>query len=260
MFFKKIKIILQIFLNKLGYKIVKKNNLEDSIPIEALTHEVNLIKKAKNYSMTDYKNLYLSAQAIKYISENNIDGDIVECGVWKGGHIIIFKSLCEKYELSKKIFAFDTFEGMTVSTEADLNYNEEKACDLLNKVVITKNDGDNIWCYASLDSVKNNITNSTGNIANINFIKGDVCETLKETSNLPEKISLLRLDTDFYESTKIELQTLYPLLQEGGLLIIDDYGHWKGAKKAVDEYFSKHYHFKHVINGTCRMIIKKNKL
>jgi hypothetical protein len=259
MIFKKIKNILQIFLNKFGYKIAKKNNLEDSIPIEALEHEINLINRAKNYSMTDYKNLYLSTQAIKYIAENNIAGDIVECGVWKGGHIIIFKSLCEKYELSKKIFAFDTFEGMTVSVEKDINYNEEKASDLLNKNVITKNDGDNIWCYASLDAVKKNIVNLVGSIANINFIKGDVCETLKVTSNLPKKISLLRLDTDFYESTKIELEILYPLLQEGGLLIIDDYGYWKGAKKAVDEYFCKSYQFKHVINGTCRMIVKTNK-
>jgi O-methyltransferase len=137
--------------------------------------------------MLDCKNLYLSAQAIKYISENDIDGNIVERGVCKGGHTIIFKSICEKYELSKKIFGFDTFEGMTASTEIDLNYNEEKTCDLLNKTVITRNDGDNISCYAFLYSVKNYIINSTENIANINFIKGDVCQNLKETTNLPEK-------------------------------------------------------------------------
>jgi O-methyltransferase len=260
MFFKKIKSVLQLFLSKFGYKIINKNNLEDCIPIEASIHEVDLINNVKNFSMTDLKNLYLSTQAVKYVFEKNIEGDIVECGVWRGGNIIIFKSLCKKYKLRKKIFAFDTFEGMTTSTKIDLTHKGEKASDLLKKSSITKNYGDNIWCYASLDDVKKNIVNLAGSIANINFIKGDVCETLKVTSNLPKKISILRLDTDFYESTKIELETLYPLLQEGGLLIIDDYGYWKGSKKAVDEYFCKSYQFKHVVNGTCRMIIKNKKL
>lgn len=70
---------------------------------------------------------------------------------------------------------------------------------------------------------------------------------------------MLRLDTDWYESTKIELELLYPLLQKGGILIIDDYGHFKGCGKAVDEYFSK-FRTKprlHYIDYTCRMIIKE---
>tara|TARA_B110000503_G_scaffold51998_1_gene83711 strand:+ start:103 stop:903 length:801 start_codon:yes stop_codon:yes gene_type:complete len=253
------KKIIKYLLNKLGYKITKEDALEISIPVEASSNEVELIHAVKKYSMTDYKNLYLSTQVAKYVSETNVEGDIVECGVWKGGHLIVFKSLCDKYNLDKKIFAYDTFEGMTDSSDDDFNYKGEKAIDLLKNISANENDGDNIWCYASLDLVKKNITNVLGNIDNINFIKGDVADTLQEKKNLPNKISILRLDTDFYESTKIELEILYPLLQEGGILIVDDYGHWSGAKKAVDEYFKNNYHFKHVINGTCRMIVKKNK-
>ena len=71
----------------------------------------------------------------------------------------------------------------------------------------------------------------------IHFVVGDIVETLKNESNVPKKISLLRLDKDWYESTKIELITLFPNLVNDGVLIVDDYGHWKGSKKAVDEYF-----------------------
>jgi O-methyltransferase len=70
------------------------------------------------------------------------------------------------------------------------------------------------------------------------FIIGDVSETLLNLNNIPEKISLLRLDTDWYKSTKDELVYLYPKLEKNGVLIVDDYGHWQGSKLAVDEFFS----------------------
>jgi predicted O-methyltransferase YrrM len=78
-------------------------------------------------------------------------------------------------------------------------------------------------------------------ISNINcvYVKGDVLKTLKDRGNLPKSISILRLDTDWYDSTRIELEVLYPLLTPGGIIIIDDYGHWSGARSAVDEFFSK---------------------
>ena len=56
---------------------------------------------------------------------------------------------------------------------------------------------------------------------------------------MPKEISLLRLDTDWYESTKREMNNLFPLLEENGVLIIDDYGHWAGCKKAIDEYIKE---------------------
>ena len=106
-----------------------------------------------------------------------------------------------------------------------------------------KNKTDNINlsfnCYSSLEEVKMNIKLSSGNksLDNINLIEGKVEDTLKISKNLPEKISILRLDTDWYESTKIELEVLFPKLSKGGILIIDDYGQWKSSRKAVDEFF-----------------------
>ena len=93
----------------------------------------------------------------------------------------------------------------------------------------------------NIDEAINDANNISGkNISdNFKFIEGDILKTLLNKSNVPDKISVLRLDTDWYESTKIELEVLYPKLQKGGVILIDDYGHWGGCKKAVDEYFSK---------------------
>jgi hypothetical protein len=93
-------------------------------------------------------------------------------------------------------------------------------------------------------------------IDNIFLIKGNVEQTLLEEKNLPEKISILRLDTDWYASTKIELEMLYKRLVKGGILIIDDCGHWQGARKAVDEYFKNKNIWLHYVDYTCRYIIK----
>lgn len=95
--------------------------------------------------------------------------------------------------------------------------------------------------------VKNNCKKFNTNLDKFIFVKGDVTQTLLNKSNLPKKISVLRLDTDFYESTRIELDILYPLLSPKGVLIIDDYGSWTGSKKAVDEYF-KMKDFKPLLN------------
>ena len=107
-----------------------------------------------------------------------------------------------------------------------------------------------------MPQVKNHLTNNLNDISNIKFIKGDVRETLNENKNLPDKISLLRLDTDFYESTKKELEILYPRLQTNGVLIIDDYGFFSGSKKAFDEYFKNKFVLKHYIDSSIRLIIK----
>lgn len=96
------------------------------------------------------------------------------------------------------------------------------------------------------------------NLSSFNFVKGDICETLKQNNDIPPEISVLRLDTDFYESTKVELEVLYPRLSNSGVLIIDDYGHWEGSRKAVDEYFlSKNFKpLFHIVDQSCRSSIK----
>ena len=113
-----------------------------------------------------------------------------------------------------------------------------------------------MWAYAPIEEVRNNMLKTNYPIDNIKYIKGKVEDTLK--SSVPNKIALLRLDTDWYESTKIELEVLYPLITKGGILIIDDYGHFEGAKRAVDDYFRKinQQPLLNRIDYTGRLIIK----
>ena len=166
------------------------------------TNLIENIKISKMYSMTGEKRMSHLTKAIKYIFENKIDGDFVECGVWQGGNLILMQRLLDFYNENRNIYGYDTFEGMTKPNKFDSDIND-KASDLMsNQNKIVNVNSENIWCYSDLDTVKTNFKKHT-NSNNVKLIKGDVGVTLKENKNLPNKISLLRLDTDFYESTKL---------------------------------------------------------
>jgi len=233
-------IVNEKFLKKFGYKIQKLNQ-EKNIK-EITRYENLLIEKCLKYSMTNKIRMWSLLNSINYVSHKNIPGDFVECGVWRGGNLILFQLLNIKKNLNRKIYAYDTFEGMPLPSKHD----GAKALNEYNKK--------NTWCASTLNEVKNNILKNCS-IDNIKFIKGKVEETLQINQNIPDKISILRLDTDFYESTKIELEMLYPRLVKNGVLIIDDYGYWKGSKKAVDEYFSSKA-FLIYVDNSCRILIK----
>ena len=203
--------------------------------------------------MTGKKRMFLLTQAILHVKNKNLDGDFVECGVWKGGNILLFNLLKDFYKLKKTIFAYDTFTGMPSPHDIDVTYKGTSA-QLLMKKIIKKEGESNIHCFSSLDLVKKNIFKHS-NLSNIRFIEGEVEKTLLFKKNLPKKISILRLDTDFYTSTKIELEILYPRLVSGGILIIDDYGYWRGCRQAVDEYFHNQK-WLHIVDQTCRYLIK----
>lgn len=153
-----------------------------------------------------------------------IPGDIVECGVWRGGNIILARQLAPE----RTCWLYDTFDGMTPpclkdGDKATRQFNRKTKVGVKHSAVSLPDVRRNLDRFGALDDTK------------LKFVAGDVRETLPHTR--PERIALLRLDTDWYESTLAELQWLYPLLVTGGILIIDDYGHWPGARRAVDEYF-----------------------
>ena len=195
-----------------------------------------LAKQCKPYTMTSTERLYSVYKSVEYCIINNIKGDFVECGVWKGGSsMMIALSLLKNNVTDKKIYLYDTFEGMSEPTENDVNYANHKA---EKKYQETLNEGiGSDWCRPEIDEVKKNLY-STGNPKeNIIFVKGKVEDSIPKT--IPNHIALLRLDTDWYESTKHEMDNLYPILSKNGVLIIDDYGHWRGCRKAIDEFFAK---------------------
>ena len=234
------KIILN-FLRKNGYEL-KKITEDDFYPREATKKDkeiINYVLNLKdNYSsapltMISPKCLWAAISSVKYTIENDIDGDIVECGVWRGGCSIAMALKLKEYNSNKKVWMFDTFQGMTAPTEKDTHHSN--GVNAILKFNNTKKDSFTDWCYSPLEEVTKNLEKAkVKNYTRI--IKGDVLKTLQSNENIPNQISLLRLDTDWYESTKIEMEILFPLLSEKGILLVDDYGHWDGSRKAVDEY------------------------
>lgn len=225
------------FFDKLGYTIAKKSGAEShncpDIKEEEFWQVYNLCKP---YTMTSPERMYALYKAVAYVLDRNIKGDFVECGVWRGGSsLVIAKMLSNRKILDRKLYLYDTFEGMSEPTANDVDVEGKNAAYLLE--VSVDNKEESVWCLADLADVQNNMKLSGLPEENIIYVKGKVEDTIPGTMPGGE-VALLRLDTDWYESTKHELQWLYPKLENNGVLIIDDYGHWEGCKKAVDEYFS----------------------
>jgi O-methyltransferase len=196
---------------------------------------VSIFNKVRPFTMTSEARMYSLYLAVKYVVRTGLSGDFVECGVWKGGSAMLMSLTLQSLGVKdRRIYLYDTFEGMSAPTDKDADVLGNQAGELLE----SSSKGDNIWCYSSLEEVKANLASTGYPPELLFFIKGKVEETIPAT--LPGVISILRLDTDWYESTLHEMNHLYPLLATKGVLIIDDYGHWQGARKAIDEYFAAH--------------------
>ncbi len=194
------------------------------------------IISVESFTMTSAERIHAVCEAARYIEKNCIPGAIVECGVWRGGSMMaVAKTLLSIKAAERDIFLFDTFDGMSTPADHDVSLSGEKASELGEQHI--KSESDMFWCYAPLDTVKQAVLSTGYPKERVRFVKGRVEDTLPREA--PEKIAILRLDTDWYESTRHELETLYPRLARGGVLILDDYGHWQGARKAVDEYIEK---------------------
>jgi O-methyltransferase len=216
-----------------------------------------IIQKVQSFTGSTSERLIGLINSVRYLSENRIAGDIVECGVWRGGSMMAAAlALVEFSTPSRDLYLYDTFEGMTRPTEDDKNIIGQSASELLAKTVKRDTGHGNVWCIAGLEDVRRNMFSTGYPEDRIRFIKGPVEETIPQT--IPDQIALLRLDTDWYASTAHELKYLYPRLVSGGVLILDDYGHWLGARKAVDEYFgmAQFRPFMNKLDYTGRLIIK----
>lgn len=226
--------ILNKFLNKFGYKVI--NSKKINVPYDIENEFINIYQKAKNYSTTSLERMYSSFKAIQYILKNRISGDIVECGVGQGGIMMLCAlTMLKMNNTKKKLYLYDTYEGMSEPTDKDIrSYDNLPAMDKWKNLQEKKI---NKWSYFPLEEVKKNLHSTGYPREKLIFIKGKVEDTIPDI--IPDKISILRLDTDWYESTYHELCYLFPKLSEGGVIIIDDYGHWKGSREAVDKYFNE---------------------
>lgn len=191
---------------------------------------MSLHERCKPFTLSSMYNLYALYKAVEYLVIGKIPGDIVECGVWKGGSSMLAAlSLIHFGDKSRRLYLYDTYSGMSEPGDQDVRHDGARASELW----LTS--GTNNWWPAGLDEVRTNMLTTGYPEDRIIYVEGPVKDTIPGVA--PNAIAFLRLDTDWYESTMHELKHLFPLLSRGGVVILDDYGWWAGCQKAANEYF-----------------------
>jgi hypothetical protein len=247
-----IRTVLQSSLGALGYRLERIRPTADKHYLLADESFSKMFVKISPFTMTSLERVRALVDATQYVSRCGIPGAIVECGVWRGGSAMAAALTLLELDDPRDIYLFDTFAGMTEPHAVDVDFRGIDAEGRFRESL--SEDGSSQWCYASLEEVRRNLLSTGYPEKLLHFVKGGVEETIPQQA--PETICLLRLDTDWYDSTIHELTHLYPKLTSRGIMIIDDYGHWQGCKKAVDEFFGSTEVFLHRIDYTGRLLIK----
>jgi hypothetical protein len=236
-------------------KRLSSNRVNESliIPLDADQQQRRILERVAPFTMTTADRLLALIDAARYVHRLQIPGAFVECGVWRGGSSMAAAlTLLDCGCNTREFYLYDTYEGMTAPSDIDVSHDGVSAAEQLQ----TTPRGSGVWCEASETEVRNNMLATGWPSPLIHLIKGPVEQTIPTVT--PGRIAILRLDTDWYESTRHELTHLFPLLSHGGVLIIDDYGHWKGSRRATDEFLAGHPDFfLHRVDYTCRLLIKR---
>ena len=191
-----------------------------------------IVRAVRPFTMTDPDKVFALIQAVRYVVRHRIAGDVVECGVWRGGSMqAAARALIAAGDTARDLYLFDTYEGMPAPSEHDVRRADQRsAAELLAEA----SPGSKVVAAASLEEVREGFASVPYPAERVHFVKGRVEDTIPGAA--PERIAILRLDTDWYSSTRHELEHLYPRLAPGGVLLLDDYGYWEGARRAVDEF------------------------
>lgn len=242
-----IKPVVNKMLGCLGYEIRRKGDFgrvvsDKRVDLETFTQyfspiERQIWNRVAPYTMTDSGRIKAVLEAVGYVHANNIEGGFVECGVWRGGSsmaaMLMFSALGDT---ARSFTLYDTYEGMSAPGDNDVtsisgaNPHEKFPATLSSS-------GSSTWCHASIKDVEENVRSTGYPQDAVELVKGKVEQTIPRV--LPGPISVLRLDTDWYESTLHEMRNLFPLVSHRGVVIIDDYDHWPGVRKAVDQYLNE---------------------
>jgi O-methyltransferase len=225
-----------------GYRLVKARPAAAPAPVRGPRRRRpdfddesrDIIRRVRPRTMTSPDKLFALILATRYVVEHGIPGAIVECGVWRGGSMqAVAHALLARRVVDRDLHLFDTFAGMPAPTARDRRRDGRLAADLMER----RPKDSRVWAIATLDDVRAGMAETGYPPERIHYHAGLVEDTVP--AEAPPDIALLRLDTDWYESTRHELEHLYDRLPSGAVLLLDDYGHWQGARQAVDEYLDE---------------------
>jgi hypothetical protein len=237
--------LFQDALARVGYQLVRTPNghppaTPDAVayPPDFAAEDIELCEAVKGWTLTGPERIIGLRDAVRYVTQAGIPGAMVECGVWRGGSMqVVARTLAASGVSDRDLYLFDTFEYMPAPSERDVDAWGHSALEDWQKYQeVGEASTDPAFLYKPFEEVKSRLYACGYPRDRFHFVKGLVEDTVPDQA--PEDIALLRLDTDFYESTKHELMHLVPRIAPGGVLIIDDYGHFRGARDAVDEYLA----------------------
>lgn len=207
----------------------------DDLPRHYDDETRSIIARVRRRTMTGHVEIVALIEAVRYIVKRAIPGEIVECGVWRGGSIqAAALSLLDAGATERELHLFDTFEGMTPPTDLDYRMTDGQSAE---SIMATSESDARIFAYASLDDVREAMAEVEYPSEKIFYHKGRVEDTVPDEA--PGEIALLRLDTDWYDSTRHTLEHLYDRLSPGGILIIDDYSWWAGSHRGTEEWLER---------------------
>lgn len=214
------------------------------------------IEFVRPYTMTTVDRIEAVCSSIEYIVRYDIPGAIVEAGTWLGGSsMAAARTLVECGVTDREFYLYDTFEGLPAPGKEDamIGGSHDFVASWWEKE--NRKADAAPWLDAPVETVRENMAKTGYPLDRINMVKGMVEDTMPVTA--PEQIAFLRLDTDWYASTKVEMELLFPRLAPGGVLIVDDYGFTEGARRAVDEALAVFPHpvFLHRIDSCGRLAI-----
>lgn len=184
-------------------------------------------KTLKSQTLVSQERFSTIENFFKHAKKEDLKGDVVECGTWKGGTFAYMCHICLTADLGT-CWGLDSFEGLPDPSDED-GQKAKVRMKRPNKLEASISDVNKSLSLIGIDP-ENEL---------IKIVKGFFESSVPETKKKIKKISLLRLDGDWYDSTKICLENFYDLVVDGGMIVIDDYGHWEGCKKAVDEFRQK---------------------